>query len=374
MGSRYGLRGTQVGEASHPGPATGPTRLDTSSDEEPVSQLCRLHPPPSAHVDVVDMTVADTDSSDSGQPLRNRENDFQPPCRRRTARRVRSSGSEDVPQVRQNSFAVLTRESAENMQARIGGDEEVNANYAPELPEVIIVPQSVPARPARLQLLKRMSQATTEVAPSGGEHDVQQEASRRHGTWVEMTVEDSDNDDEERDNPVESDDDPDCVLDALQRDLEVDVSSVCPAAADAPHFGRVAVQATQRQGSESVAKRPRLFVSPTQRTTQLDGESAIASRSSAIATVEDTPNMSQSLLQHEIPVGPPVVRNPAENDSESDSTEHARSSTPKAIGPAAENQWCGCGSGESRVHCKSGRAESRRCTTETRFESRSSKS
>ena len=46
-----------------------------------------LHPPPSAHVDVMDM--ADTDSSDSGQPLRNRENDF-----------------EGVPQVRQSPFAV----------------------------------------------------------------------------------------------------------------------------------------------------------------------------------------------------------------------------------------------------------------------------
>ena len=210
------------------------------------------------------------------------------------------------------------------MQARIGGDE-VNANCAPELPEVITVPQSVPARPARLRLLKRMSQATTEVAPSGGDHEVQQEVSRRHGTWVEMIVEDSDNDDEERDNPVESDDDSDCVLDALQRDLEVDVASVCPAAADAPHFGRVAVQATQRQVSESVTKKTRLPVSPpTPRTTQLDGESAIASRRSATATSEDTPNMSQSLLQHEIFVGPPVARNPAENDSESDSTERMR--------------------------------------------------
>ena len=238
------------------------------------------------------MTVSDTDSSNSAQPLRNRENDFQQPCRRRTARRVRSSGGEDVPQVRQNSFAVLTRESAEHMQARIGGDEEVNANYAPEVPEVITMPQSV----ARLRLLKRMSQATTEVALSGGDHEVHQEVSHRHGTWVEMTVEDSDNDDEERDNPVESDDDFDCVLDTLQRDLEVDVASVCPAAADAPHFGRVAVQATQRQASESVTKRPRLFVSPTPRTTQLDG--AIASRRSATVTVEDMPNM-RSLWVHQ---------------------------------------------------------------------------
>ena len=116
------------------------------------------------------------------------------------------------------------------------------------------MPQSVPARPARLRLLKRMSQATTEVAPSGGDHEVQQEVSRRHGTWVEMIVEDSDNDDEERDDPVESDHDSDCVLDALQRDLEVDVASVCPAAADALHFGRVAVQATPRQVPKSVTK------------------------------------------------------------------------------------------------------------------------
>ena len=32
--------------------------------------------------------------------------------------------------------------------------EEVNANCVPELPEVITVPQSVPARPARLRLFK----------------------------------------------------------------------------------------------------------------------------------------------------------------------------------------------------------------------------
>ena len=183
------------------------------------------------------------------------------------------------------------------------------------------MPHSVPARPAR-RLLKRVSQATTEVAPSGGE--VQQEVSRRHGTWVEMIVEDSDNDDEERDNPVESDDDSDCVLDALQRDLEVDVASVCPAAAVAPHFGRVAVQATPRQVSESVIKRLRVVVSPALRTTQLEGESAIASRRSATATLEDTPNTAQPSFLHEGPVGPPVARNPAENDSDSDSTESMR--------------------------------------------------
>ena len=67
-----------------------------------------------------------------------------------------------------------------------------------------------------------MSQATTEVAPSGP-----QEVSRGQGTWVEMTVEDSDDEDEEWDphirvfNPVESDDD--SVLDALRRHLEGDV-------------------------------------------------------------------------------------------------------------------------------------------------------
>ena len=78
--------------------------------------------PATTHVDVVDMTVADTDISDSGQPLRNRENDFQRPCRGRTSRRVHSSGSEGV-QVRQSPFAVLTREFEENMPARIGGSE-----------------------------------------------------------------------------------------------------------------------------------------------------------------------------------------------------------------------------------------------------------
>ena len=69
-----------------------------------------------------------------------------------------------------------------------------------------------------------MSQATTKVAPSGGDSVVPQEVSRRQGTWVEMTVEDGDDEDEEWDpdirvfDPVESDDD--SVLDALQRDLE----------------------------------------------------------------------------------------------------------------------------------------------------------
>ena len=84
MGSRYGLRSIRVCEACHPGPTTGPTRRDTSSDEEPVNLVGEVrnvrlrvpdasHPPPSAHVDVVDMTMVDTDTSDSGQPLRNRE-------------------------------------------------------------------------------------------------------------------------------------------------------------------------------------------------------------------------------------------------------------------------------------------------------------
>ena len=70
-------------------------------------------------------------------------------------------------------------------------------------------------------MLKRMSQATTEVAPSSGDREVPSS-----GT-VEMTVEDSDDDDEEWDpdvsvfDPAESDND--SVLDALQRDLEADV-------------------------------------------------------------------------------------------------------------------------------------------------------
>ena len=120
----------------------------------------------------------------------------------------------------------------------------------------------VSARPARLRLLKRMSQATTEVAPPGGDHEVQQEVSR---TWVELTVEDSDNDDEERDNPVESDDDSDCVLGALQRDLEVDVASACPAAADNPHFG-IVVQHQAKIPSQS-QRGCGWVMSPTPRTT-----------------------------------------------------------------------------------------------------------
>ena len=118
-----------------------------------------------------------------------------------------------------------------------------------------------------------------------------------------MTVEDSDNDDEERDpdmrcDPVESD--ADSVLDALQRDLEVDVASACPAAADAPPPPPLPLSPTsegsQCQDSQPVAKRLRVVargdirpptVSPTPRTTQLEGESAIASgRSATVATLE----------------------------------------------------------------------------------------
>ena len=104
-------------EESRVGPSrvTGPQSVQ---DRESPSTM-----PATTHVDVVDMTMADADISDSGQPLRNRENDFQRPCRRRTSRRVHSSGSEGVPQVRQSPFTVLTRESEENMPARIGGSE-----------------------------------------------------------------------------------------------------------------------------------------------------------------------------------------------------------------------------------------------------------
>ena len=63
-------------------------------------------------------------------------------------------------------------------------DEEFeNANRTPtEFLEVISAPVSVPGRPARLRLLKSRSQATTEVAPSGGDSAVPQ-VSHRQGTW-----------------------------------------------------------------------------------------------------------------------------------------------------------------------------------------------
>ena len=128
-------------------------------------------------------------------------------------------------------------------------EESVNVNRAPtELLEVMTVPQSIPTRPARFRLLKRMSQTTTEVAPWWRSRSPRRKCP-------------GDNDDEERDpdirvlNPVEFDDDSDCVLDALQRDLEVDVASACPGVADASHFGRVAVQVTPSQDSQPVAKR-----------------------------------------------------------------------------------------------------------------------
>ena len=183
------------------------------------------------------------------------------PWSRKRPQRTLLDSNSDAPLIASGRFGPFSSED----------QESVNANRAPtELLEVITVPQSVPARPARLRLLKRMSQATTEVARSGGDREVPQEVSRRQGTWVEMTVEDSDNDEEERDpdirvfDPVESDDGADCVLDALQRDLEVDVASACSAVADAPHFGRVAVVA---RGDIRPAT-----VSPTPRTTQLEGE------------------------------------------------------------------------------------------------------
>ena len=113
----------------------------------------------------------------------------------------------DAPLITRGRFGDLSSE-----------DEEFeDANRSPtELPEVISAPVSVPGRPARLRLLKRMSQATTEVDPSGGDSAVSQEVSRRQGTWVEMTVEDSDDEDDEWDPDIR-------VFDALQRDLEGDV-------------------------------------------------------------------------------------------------------------------------------------------------------
>ena len=59
--------------------------------------------------------------------------------------------------------------------------------------------------------MTRMSQASTEVAPSGVCPAVP-----RKGTWVDMTVEDTD---DEGVNPVESDDEFDDVVNALERDL-----------------------------------------------------------------------------------------------------------------------------------------------------------
>ena len=61
-----------------------------------------------------------------------------------------------------------------------------------------------------------MSQASTEVVPSGVYWAVP-----RKGTWVDMTVEDTDEDDDEGVNPVESDDEFDDVVNALERDLDV---------------------------------------------------------------------------------------------------------------------------------------------------------
>ena len=93
----------------------------------------------------------------------------------------------------------------------------MNVNVAPiDRLDVISVLVS-PGRPARLRLLKRMSQVTTEVVPSGGDREVPQEVSSRQGTWVEMTVEDSDDDEEwvldiRVFDPVESDDDSDSVF------------------------------------------------------------------------------------------------------------------------------------------------------------------
>ena len=62
--------------------------------------------------------------------------------------------------------------------------------------------------------MTRMSQASTEVAPSGVCPAVP-----RKGTWVDMTVEDTDEDDDEGVNLVESDGEFNDVVNALERDL-----------------------------------------------------------------------------------------------------------------------------------------------------------
>ena len=103
-------------------------------------------------------------------------------------------------------------------------DEEFeNANRAPtELPAVSSAPVSVPGRPARLRLLKECHKSPQKFLRWRQCSPVD-----RQGTRIEMTVEDSDDKDEEWDpdirvfDPVESDDD--SVLDAFQRDLEGDV-------------------------------------------------------------------------------------------------------------------------------------------------------
>ena len=192
------------------------------------------------------------------------------------------------------------------------------------------------------RLLKRLSQATTEVAPTG------QEVSLRHGTWVEMTVEDSDNDDEALANPVESDDYSDCVLDALQRDL-----GCCRC----PSFRK----GRRARVSHSVKKSLRV-VSPTPQTTQLEGESAIVSRRSASAIV---------LLQHEGPVG-----------LQWRGTQ--KSTIPRVTAPRVcvkfhvENDWYCCRESVwvwfRRITSPLQVRPRAYCATETRFESRSSKS
>ena len=86
-------------------------------------------------------------------------------------------------------------------------------------------PSMLPHNPKRLRVMTRMSQACTEVASSGGCWAVP-----RQGTWVDMTVEDTDDDDDDQDsgpefvfNPVESHEEFDDVVNALERDLECHV-------------------------------------------------------------------------------------------------------------------------------------------------------
>ena len=84
---------------------------------------------------------------------------------------------------------------------------------------------NAPIHPKRLRVMARMSQASTQVVPSGGCWAVP-----RHWTWVDMTVADSDDDDDDQDSgpesfvfdPVESDEEFDDVVNALERDLECD--------------------------------------------------------------------------------------------------------------------------------------------------------
>ena len=127
--------------------------------------------------------------------------------RKRQQRTLLDSDS-DAPLITQGRFGVLSSDDEDTSVAVSRVPTTIDSVSVARSSERIVVAVDAPTQPKRLRVMTRMSQASTEVAPSGVCPAVP-----RKGTWVDMTVEDTD---DEGVNPVESFDD---VVNALERDL-----------------------------------------------------------------------------------------------------------------------------------------------------------